>query len=316
MWDSFGFDFVNYYFIPGLVLGCIYALGAIGVTLTFGILRFANFAHGEVMMTGAFLTWTIMIVLREAGLDLHPLLAAIPALALTIPIAMGIDRAFYRPFRERETIIVVIASFGMMLIVRSIVQVIWGPNQLTFVKGIAKSNEALRDITDSWGIMIKMPDKHLWIIGGTVVIMLVFNYILTRTRIGKAMRAVSDSPDLARTTGIDVEAVIRATWVIGGFCAVAAGVFMAMDTQFIESTMGFKMLLPIFAATILGGIGRPFGAVAGGLIIGLAEELSAYPWIGDAPLISPGYKSGIAFSIMVVMLIVRPSGLFRGRLFT
>ena len=315
MWDSFGFEFVNYYFIPGLVLGCIYALGAIGVTLTFGILRFANFAHGEVMMTGAFLTWTIMAALGEAGIDLHPLIAAIPAIALTIPIAMGVDRWFYKPFRASATIIVVIASFGMMLVIRSLVQVIWGPNQITFVKGIAKPNETIRDLTDSWGTMILMPGKHLWIIGGTIVIMLVFNYILTRTRIGKAMRAVSDSPDLARTTCIDVEAVIRATWVIGGFCAVMAGVFMAMDTQFIESTMGFKMLLPIFAAAILGGIGRPFGAVAGGLIIGVAEELVAYPWIGDAPLISPGYKAGVAFTIMVFMLIVRPAGLFKGRVF-
>ena len=315
MWDSFGFEFVNYYFIPGLVLGCIYALGAIGVTLTFGILRFANFAHGEVMMTGAFLTWTIMAAMGEAGIDLHPLIAAIPAVALTIPIAMGVDRWFYRPFRASATIIVVIASFGMMLVLRSLVQVIWGPNQITFVPGIAKPNETIRDLTDSFGTMILMPGKHLWIIGGTIVIMLVFNYILTRTRIGKAMRAVSDSPDLARTTGIDVEAVIRATWVIGGFCAVMAGVFMAMDTQFIESTMGFKMLLPIFAAAILGGIGRPFGAVAGGLIIGVAEELVAYPWIGTEPLISPGYKAGVAFTIMVVMLIVRPAGLFKGRVF-
>lgn len=315
MWDSFGFEFVNFYFIPGLVLGCIYALGAIGITLTFGILRFANFAHGEIMMTGAFLTWTIMAASSEAGLDLHPPVALIPAVALTIPVALGVDRWFYRPFRASPTIIIVIASFGMMLVLRSLVQVIWGPNQITFVPGIARPNPWLRDLTDGWGAMIMMPNKHLWIIGGTVVIMLVFNHVLTRTRIGKAMRAVADSPDLARTTGIDVEAVIRATWVIGGFCAVAAGVFMAMDTQFIESTMGFKMLLPIFAAAILGGIGRPFGAVAGGLIIGVAEELVAYPWIGSDPLISPGYKSGVAFTIMVFMLIVRPSGLFRGRVF-
>ena len=315
MWDSFGFEFVNFYLIPGIILGCIYALGAIGVTLTFGILRFANFAHGEVMMIGAFLTWTIMAAAGEGGIDIHPLIALVPAVALTIPIALGVDRFFYRPFRESATIIVVIASFGMMLVLRSLVQVIWGPDQQNFVPGIAKPNGWVQEFTDGIGTMILIPNKHLFIIGGTILIMLVFNYILTRTRIGKAMRAVSDSPDLARTTGIDVEAVIRATWVIGGFCAVAAGVFMAMETQYIESTMGFKMLLPIFAAAILGGIGRPFGAVAGGLIIGIAEELVAYPWVGSEPLISPGYKSGVAFTIMVVMLIVRPAGLFKGRVF-
>ena len=128
-------------------------------------------------------------------------------------------------------------------------------------------------------IMLLVPSKHLFIILGTVIIMLAFNYMLTRTRIGKAMRAVSDSPDLAKVTGIDVELVIRATWIVGGFCAVMAGVFMAMDTQFIMSTMGFRMLLPMFAAAILGGIGRPFGAVLGGLVIGFAEELSAYPLV-------------------------------------
>ena len=280
-------EFLNVYFIPGLVLGCIYALGAIGVTLTFGILRFANFAHGEVMMIGAFLTWTIMDLMAAAGLGLHPLIAAIPAVAVAVVLSVGVDRYFYKPFRSSPTIIIVIASFGMMLVLRSLVQVLWGPNQITFVKGIAKPNAWVREVTADMGGMILIPDKHLWIMAGTIVIMLVFNYVLTSTRTGKAMRAVSDNPDLARTTGINVESVIKATWVIGGACAVAAGVFMAMDTQFIESTMGFRMLLPIFAAAILGGIGRPFGAVAGGLIIGLAEELTSYPWIGDSPADQP-----------------------------
>ena len=142
------------------------------------------------------------------------------------------------------------ASFGMMLIIRSLVQVIWGPNQITFVKGIAKPNVLIKDISDSMDVMLLVPSKHLFIILGTVIIMLAFNYMLTSTRIGKAMRAVSDSPDLAKVTGIDVELVIRATWIVGGFCAVMAGVFMAMDTQFIMSTMGFRMLLPMFVDNI------------------------------------------------------------------
>ena len=316
MWESFGFEFVNYYFIPGLVLGCIYALGAIGITLTFGILRFANFAHGEIMMTGAFLTWTFLEISNLLlGFYIHPLVACTPAIFIAIPLALSVDRYFYKPFRDSPTIIIVMASFGMMLIIRSLVQVIWGPNQITFVKGIAKPNGFVRDISTSMDIMLLVPSKHLFIILGTVVIMLAFNYMLSSTRIGKAMRAVSDNPDLAKVTGIDVEQVIRATWIVGGFCAVMAGVFMAMDTQFIMSTMGFRMLLPMFAAAILGGIGRPFGAVLGGLVIGFAEELSAYPWFGDGPLLSPGYKSGVAFSILVLMLIFRPSGILKGRVF-
>ncbi len=316
MWENFGFEFVNYYFIPGLVLGCIYALGAIGITLTFGILRFANFAHGEIMMTGAFLTWTFLEISNIfLGFYMHPLIACTPAIFIAIFLALSVDRYFYKPFRDSPTIIIVMASFGMMLIIRSLVQVIWGPNQITFVKGIAKPNSYLKDFSSSMDMMLLVPSKHLFIILGTIIIMLAFNYMLTSTRIGKAMRAVSDSPDLAKVTGIDVEQVIRATWIVGGFCAVMAGVFMAMDTQFIMSTMGFRMLLPMFAAAILGGIGRPFGAVLGGLVIGFAEELSAYPWFGNGPLLSPGYKSGVAFSILVLMLVFRPSGILKGRVF-
>jgi len=316
MWDAFGFEFVNFYLIPGLVLGCIYALGAIGITLTFGILRFANFAHGELMMIGTYLTWTVMLVAKSTlGFDVHPLLAAVPATVIVIYLFFATDKFFYKPFRNTDTIKVVMASFGMMLIIRSAVQVIWGPNQLTFVRGIAKPNQELMSWTGDLGAMLIIPNKHLWIFAGTIIFVVVLSYILNRTRIGKAMRAVSDSPELAHVTGIDVDQVIRATWIVSGVCAVAAGVFLAMDIQMLETTMGFRMLLPMFAAAILGGIGKPYGAVAGGLIIGLAEELSAYPWIGTAPLLSPGYKTGVAFAIMVVMLIVRPQGLFKGRSF-
>ncbi len=316
MWDSFGFEFVNFYLIPGLVLGCIYALGAIGITLTFGILRFANFAHGEMMMLGAYLTWTLMAVMSSMfGIDVHPLIAMIPATAVVIYVFSLTDRFFYKPFRKADTIKVVMASFGMMLVIRSAVQTIWGPNQQTFVSGIAKPNPTLMSTSSEWGAMLLVPNKHLFIFAGTLLLVTVLGYILSRTRIGKAMRAVSDSPDLAHVTGIDVDQVIRATWIIGGVCATAAGVFLAMDIQLLETTMGFRMLLPMFAAAILGGIGKPYGAVAGGLIIGLAEELSAYPWIGDTPLLSPGYKTGVAFAIMVIMLIIRPQGLFKGRSF-
>ena len=338
MWDAFGVEFINFYLIPGLVLGCIYALGAIGITLTFGILRFANFAHGEVMMSSAYLTYTFMALAAGLGFSVVPLVAAIPAAAVTIGIALVIDRFFYRPFRKSETIIIVMASFGMMLMVRALVPVIWGPNQITFVRGITPMKPYLDG-------MLLVQDKQWLIVMGTTVVMTVFSLIMNYTRIGKAMRAVSDSPDLARVTGINVETVIRATWIIGGFCAAVAGVFLAMNTQQLSVTMGFRMLLPMFAAAILGGIGRPVGAIVGGMVIGLAEELIAYPWqaavmqvvwwisevinatgmtewakavhkeVRSTPLLSPGYKAGVAFGIMVIMLIVRPAGLFKGRVF-
>jgi branched-subunit amino acid ABC-type transport system permease component len=161
---------------------------------------------------------------------------------------------------------------------------------------------------------LRLSPKHMLIMAAAIVLMLAVHYLLSRTKIGKAMRAMSDSPELARLTGIDTERVIRMTWIVGGALATAAGVFLAIDTH-IDTNMGFKMLLPMFAAAILGGIGRPFGAVAGGLIIGIAEELSSYPWIGMEPLLNPGYKAGVAFAIMIGMLLWRPSGLFKGKVF-
>ena len=294
-------EFVNFYLVPGIVLGCIYALGAIGISLTFGILRFANFAHGEIVTFGAYVTLTLVLF---SGL--HPLLVAPLAMAATAALSLGIDRGFYKPFRRSPTIMLVIASFGMMLMIRSAVQFFWGVQLQPMVRGIQPPVD--------WLSPLRIPQKHLLIIGGTVLLMLLVHLLLTRTRIGKAMRATSDSPELARITGIDTELVVRMTWIIGSALAVAAGVFLAIDTH-VETQMGFRLLLPMFAAAILGGIGKPYGAVAGGLVIGVAEELSAYPWIGTAPLLSPGYKAGIAFALMVAMLIWRPQGLARGSQF-
>jgi branched-subunit amino acid ABC-type transport system permease component len=294
-------DLINFYLIPGLVLGSIYALGAIGLTLTFGILRFANFAHGETMTLGAYFAWTLI---QLTGW--HPVAVLPIAMGLTVLVGLGIDRGFYKPFRASATIMLVIASFGMMLMVRSVVQFIWGVQVKTLMPGIQ-----MPVVLFDW---LRISPKHLMIIGFALLLMFAVHYLLTYTKIGKAMRAMSDSPELARLTGINTESVIRATWIIGAALAAAAGVLLALDTH-VHTMMGFKLLLPVFAATILGGIGRPYGAVAGGLVIGLAEELSSYNWIGTEPLLNPGYKAGVAFAIMVAMLIWRPSGLFKGKVY-
>ena len=295
-------EFLSFYLIPGIVLGCIYALGAIGISLTFGILRFANFAHGETMTLGVYFTWSLVSLF-----GMHPLLAMPVAMALTAVVVLQIDRWFYRPFRASPTVILVMASFGMMLMVRSVIQFGWGVQLKTVSPGIQPPMRLL-----DGALLVNA--KHVLIVLATLVLMVAVHLLLTRTRIGKAMRATADSPELARVTGIDTEKVIRATWVMGAVLAVAAGVFLALDTH-VETLMGFKMLLPMFAAAILGGIGRPFGAVAGGLVIGIAEELATYPWIGTTPLLPPGYKAGVAFAIMVAMLLWRPQGIFKGSQF-
>ena len=292
-------EFVNFYLIPGIVLGSIYALGAIGLTLTFGILRFANFAHGETMTFGVYVTLTLIWLT-----GLHPLILLPAAMAVTSVVMLGIDRVFYKPLRASPTIILVIASFGMMLMLRSVTQFSWGVQLQSLQPGVQRPY-VLFDV-------LRISPKHVLIVLAALALMAAVHYLLTRTRIGKAMRAMADSPELARLTGIETERVIRATWIVGASLATAAGVFLALDTH-VETMMGFKVLLPLFASVILGGIGSPYGAMAGGLVIGIAEELATYPWIGDTPLIPPGYKAGVAFALMVAMLIWRPHGLFRGR---
>ena len=164
---------------------------------------------------------------------------------IAIALFILVDRYFYKPFRAASTIRVVMASFGMMLVIRSFVQAVWGPNQLTFVPGIAKPNELVKNLTLSMDMMILVPNKHFWIIAGTLIIMLALSWLLTKTKIGKstAMKAVFGYVELAKVSGIDVEVIVKATWCVGGFCAVAAGVFLAMDLQMLETTMGFRMLL-------------------------------------------------------------------------
>lgn len=304
-------EFINFYFIPGLILGSIYALGAIGITLTFGILRFANFAHGETMTLGVYFTWTlIQFCLHTLGLEMSNwfiILILMPiSMLFCVVVVLALDRGFYKPLRESPTIMLVIASFGLMLMVRSAIQFFWGPQLKTVLPGI--------QLPMVFFDTIRIAPKHIWIILSAIVLIALIHYVLTYTKIGKAMRAMSDSQELARLTGINTERVVQATWVMGAALACAAGVFLAVDTQ-VETMMGFSLLLPMFAAAILGGVGRPYGAMAGGLIIGLAEELSSYHWIGDGALLNPGYKQGIAFTVMIIMLLWRPSGLFKGKVF-
>lgn len=302
-------DFVNQYLIPALVLGCIYSLGAIGISLIFAILRFAHFAHGDLMALGAYLGLFLVGILNLLPLDglsvNVKMLIALPfAFVATAAAAVLIDRLFYRPFRRSKTIILVIASFGIALMLRSLIQLFFGVDVVNYATGIQFPLDMFKPL--------RVQERHVYILVVTVALMFALHLMLTRTRTGKAMRAMSDDADLARVTGINTERVVMATWIIGGGLAAVAGIFLGMDTR-LAPTMGWDLLLPTFAAAILGGLGRPYGAIAGGLIIGAMEELSTFPWIGDGPLISPDYKTAVAFGVMVLMLIFRPQGLFGGR---
>jgi len=216
-----------------------------------------------------------------------------------------IDRLAYRPFRKSPGIIVVIASFGVMLVVRSLIQIAWGVDVLNYETGIRKPLELFHGF--------RIAQKHIIIILVSLIIAAALHWFLSSSRMGKAMRAMSDDADLARISGIDTEKVVRWTWLIGGGLAAAAGVFAGINSK-LHPSVGWDLLLPLFAAAILGGIGKPYGAIVGGLAIGIAQEVATYPWIADIPLVPPAYKNAIAFFVMICMLIWRPTGLFRGRL--
>ena len=277
--------------VYGVVLGSILTLGAVGASLLFAILRYSNFAHGDIMTFGAYCAF--------AALSLFHLplwAAAVFGIVGGAVVAVIVDQLVYRRLRGTQPVILLISTFGMALILRSLIILIWGPADRSFVKGI-QMPIVLGDI--------RIRPDHIVIIAGSVALVAALHLFLVRTRMGKAMRAMSDDVDLARVSGIDTERVVIWTWALGGGLAGAAGVFLALDNR-LTPNLGWSSLLPIFAAAILGGFGKPYGAIVGGMVIGITSELST-------AVMSPAYKPAVAFAVMVVMLIVRPKGLLGGR---
>lgn len=292
--------FINLYLVPGLTIGSVYALGAVGISMIFGILRFAHFAHGDLMTIGGYGVLTAIWLI-----PVNPLLLLPFGIVLAIVAALAVDRFFYKPLRDLPTIYTVIASFGVALIFRSLAQLFWSSGNQVFQSGVRRPLV----LFDTFRISA----LHAQVIVLTILIAIALHLFLTRSKTGRSMRAVSDDPELAAVAGLDTEKVVRWTWIIGAALAATAGVFAGMDTS-MHPNLGWNLLLPMFAAAILGGIGKPMGAIAGGLIIGIAEETLTYTWFGPDPLIAPSYKSAVAFLIMVGLLIFRPQGLFKGRL--
>lgn len=284
-------DFINFYVVPGLVLGSIYAVGAIGITMVFGIMRFAHLAHGDMATIGAY------FALAAVGLfGVSPWMALPIAMIMAAVLAVGIDRVFYDYLRERPKILTVMASLGLALMLRSVVQVVWGVDPITYVRGIVRPDSY-------FGILLR--PRELYTLLSLVVIVVALTLFLKKSRWGKAMRAMSDNPDLALLSGVDNRMVTILTWSIVGALCAAAGFMLGINTE-LNSMMGWHLLLPMFAAAILGGVGRVEGAVLGGFIVGLVEELSV--------LVLPGqYKAATAFVILLLILLVRPRGLLNGK---
>ncbi|MDP0926012.1 branched-chain amino acid ABC transporter permease [Paracoccus onubensis] len=323
---------LNFVVIPAASYGAQLALGALGVTLIYGILRFSNFAHGDTMAFGTAITILATWGLQALGISLGPLPTALLALpvgiAVTAIIVLATDRAVYRFYRVQKAvpIIFVMASVGVMFLMNGFTRLLIGVDEHRFADG-ARFIINVRDFRDMTGLAEGLAFKTtqgLSILMAVIVVWILF-WFLNRTRSGKAMRAFSDNEDLALLSGIDPEKVVRMTWIIAAGLATIAGTLYGLDKAF-KPFNYFQILLPIFAAAIVGGLGNPVGAIAGGFLVAFSEIAITYPWRkiagylfpdwqpdGLLQLLGTEYKFAVSFVILIVVLLFRPTGLFRGK---
>ncbi|MBL6637613.1 MAG: branched-chain amino acid ABC transporter permease [Planktomarina sp.] len=323
----------NYVLIPALAYGSQLALGALGVTLIYGILRFSNFAHGDTMAFGAMVTILVTWLFQGWGISLGPLptaLLAIPfGIAATAALLLTTDRLVYRFYRQQKAapVILVIVSMGVMFVMNGLVRFIIGPNDQRFSDGerFIISARTFKKLTGlSEGLAFKTT-QGITIVTAVIVVMILF-WFLNRTRTGKSMRAFSDNEDLALLSGINPDRVVMVTWLIVAGLAATAGALYGLDKSF-KPFIYLQLLLPIFAAAVVGGLGNPVGAIAGGFVIAFSEVLITYPLKkvlgyllpdGFAPdtlvqLLSTDYKFAVSFTILIIVLLFRPTGLFKGK---
>lgn len=323
----------NFVLIPAISYGSQLALGALGVTLIYGILRFSNFAHGDTMAFGAMFTILFTWLLQSCGISIAPLPTALLAMPFGIIVCIGLvlgtDRAVYQFYRQQKAapVIYLIASMGVMFITNGIVRFIIGPNDQKFADGerfIIKARTFKQMTGLSEGLSIKVSQGITVFV--TVVAVLILFWFLNKTRTGKSMRAYSDNEDLALLSGINPDRVVMVAWVITAILATIAGSLYGLDKSFKPFTY-LQLLLPIFAAAIVGGLGSPIGAIAGGFVIAFSEIMVTYAYKkflkylvpeGWEPetlvqLLSTDYKFAVSFLILLLVLLFRPTGIFGGR---
>jgi branched-chain amino acid transport system permease protein len=323
----------NFVIVPAISYGAQLALGALGVTLVYGILRFSNFAHGDTMAFGTMVTILVTWGLQAAGVSLGVLptaLLALPAgILATAVLLLTTDRVVYRFYRVQKAapVILLIVSIGVMFVLNGLVRMIIGVDDQRFADGerFLISARTFRDMTGlQEGLAIRTTTVITVVVAILVVVALF--WFLERTRTGKSMRAFSDNEDLALLSGINPERVVLVTWLLVAALATIAGVLYGLDKSFRPFTY-FQLLLPIFAAAIVGGLGNPVGAIAGGFVIAFSEVGITYAWRkvanyvlpdslqpdGLAQLLSTDYKFAVSFVILLIVLQFRPTGLFRGK---
>jgi branched-chain amino acid transport system permease protein len=325
--------FANFVFVPGLAYGAQLAIGALGVTMIYGILRFSNFAHGDTMAFGTAMTIIFTTGLLSMGITFGPLPTALLALPFgigaTILLLLGTDWAVYKFYRDQKAkpVILVIVSMGVMFVMNGIVRFIIGVRDIRFADGerfIITAREFKEMTGLNEGLAIKTT-QAITVVVAFIVVAILF-WFLNNTRTGKSMRAFSDNEDLALLSGINPDWVVKVTWMIVAALATTAGVLYGLDKSFKAFTY-FQLLLPIFAAAIVGGLGNPLGAIAGGFVIAFSEVTITYAWKkvlvylmpeslepdGLVQLLSTDYKFAVSFAILIIVLLFKPTGLFKGQ---
>lgn len=320
----------NFIIVPGLTYGCQLALGALGITLVYSTMRFANFAHGYLMALGAMATILATWWLQANNISIHPLPTALLALpigvlvtAIYVLVADWLVFRYYRRIRAKSEILLIV-SIGVMAFTGGVVRFILGPGDQVFLDGTrfiitAGDFKAMTGLAE--GVAIKTTQALT--VGFTIAMCGFLFWFLKHTRMGKSMRAYSNNEDLARLSGISPQQVVVITWLIVAFLVTVAGVMYGLDKSYKPITY-FHLMLPLFASAIVGGIGNPVGAVAGGFIIAFSELIVTFAYkrvlgyilpdalapSGLVQLLSTDYKIALSFLILVLVLIIRPTGFF------
>lgn len=323
----------NFILVPGLAYGSQLALGALGVTMVYAVLNFSNFSHGEVMSFGGMITILVTYWMQATGLSISPLPTALLALPIgiigTIGLCLLLDRLVFRFYRRQRanSVTYLIVSIGVMFVIGGVIRFIIGPDDRNFNDGerfILKAR-TFKDMTGlSEGLAIKS-SQAITVVTAFVVVTAIF-WFLNRTRTGKSMRAYSDNEDLALLSGINPDRVVMITWIVTAGLAAIAGTLYGLDKSY-KPLVFLHLVLPIFAAAIVGGVGNPHGAIVGGFVIAFSELFLTFAYkkvaayllgagvLGDGLLqvLSTDYKFAVSFVILVIVLLIKPTGIFSGK---